>query len=66
MAAALQRWFWLMIVWPACGVIAAKAENGLPQASVKIEHCSDEEVASINGSLTRALALLRVKRRQHN
>jgi len=64
MRAERQRWFWLMIVWPAGGVFAAEAEHGVPPSAVKIEHCSDEEVATFNASLTRALAKLRVKRRQ--
>ena len=64
MRAERQRWFWLMIVWPAGGVFAAEAEHGLPQSALNIKQCSDEEVATFNASLTRAVAQLRVKRRQ--
>jgi len=38
MKAALQRWLWLVMVWPAGSVFAAETEHGLPQSAVKIEH----------------------------
>ena len=44
----------------------AKAEEGRRRAEARLkEKLSDEEVASINASLARSLAQLRVKRRQH-
>ena len=44
----------------------AKAEEARRRAEARLrEKLSDEEVASINASLARSLAQLRVKRRQH-
>jgi F-type H+-transporting ATPase subunit epsilon len=44
----------------------AKAEEARQRAEARLkEKLSDEEVAHINASLARALAQLRVKRRQH-
>jgi F-type H+-transporting ATPase subunit epsilon len=44
----------------------AKAEEARKRAEARLkEKLSDEEVATINASLTRALVQLRVKRRQH-
>jgi F-type H+-transporting ATPase subunit epsilon len=44
----------------------AKAEEAQKRAEARLkEKLSDEEVAHINASLARALAQLRVKRRQH-
>jgi F-type H+-transporting ATPase subunit epsilon len=44
----------------------AKAEEARRRAEARLrEKLSDEEVASVNASLARSLAQLRVKRRQH-
>lgn len=44
----------------------AKAEEARQRAEARLkEKLSDEEIATINASLSRALAQLRVKRRQH-
>ena len=44
----------------------AKAEEAKRRAEARLkEKLSDEEVASVNASLARSLAQLRVKRRQH-
>src|SRR5437763_14866387 len=44
----------------------AKAEEARQRAEARLkEKLSDEEVASVNASLARSLAQLRVKRRQH-
>jgi F-type H+-transporting ATPase subunit epsilon len=44
----------------------AKAEEARQRAEARIrEKLSDEELATVNASLTRALAQLRVKRRRH-
>jgi F-type H+-transporting ATPase subunit epsilon len=45
----------------------AKVEEARQRAQARLqEKLSDEEVASVNASLTRSLAQLRVKRRQHH
>ena len=44
----------------------AKAEEARQRAEARLrEKLSDEEVASVNASLARSLAQLRVKRRRH-
>ena len=45
----------------------AKVEEARQRAEARLsEKLSDEEVASVNASLTRSLAQLHVKRRQHH
>jgi len=51
---------------PADRIDEAKAEEARRRAEARLkEKLSDEEVASVNASLARSLAQLRVKRRQH-
>jgi F-type H+-transporting ATPase subunit epsilon len=51
---------------PADRIDEAKAEEARQRAEARLrEKLSDEEVASINASLARSLAQLRVKRRRH-
>ena len=51
---------------PADRIDEAKAEDARRRAEARLkEKLSDEEVASVNASLARSLAQLRVKRRQH-
>jgi F-type H+-transporting ATPase subunit epsilon len=50
---------------PADRIDEAKAEEARQRAQVRLrEKLSDEQVASVNASLARSLALLRVKRRR--
>jgi len=50
---------------PADRINEAKAEEARQRAQVRLrEKLSDEQVASVNASLARSLALLRVKRRR--
>jgi F-type H+-transporting ATPase subunit epsilon len=47
-------------------IVEAKVEEAIQRAEARLkEKLSDEEVASVNASLARSLAQLRVKRRQH-
>ena len=51
---------------PADSIDEAKAEEARQRAEARLrEKLSDEEVASVNASLARSLAQLRVKRRRH-
>ena len=51
---------------PADRIDEAKAEEARQRAEARLrEKLSDEQVAAVNASLTRALAQLRVKRRRH-
>ena len=51
---------------PADRIDEAKAEEARQRAEARLrEKLSDEEVASVNASLARSLAQLRVKRRHH-
>jgi F-type H+-transporting ATPase subunit epsilon len=51
---------------PADRIDEAKAEEARRRAEARLrEKLSDEEVATVNASLARSLAQLRVKRRQH-
>jgi F-type H+-transporting ATPase subunit epsilon len=51
---------------PADRIDEAKAEEARQRAEARLrEKLSDEEVASVNASLARSLAQLRVKRRRH-
>ena len=51
---------------PADRIDEAKAEEARQRAEARLrEKLSDEQVASVNASLTRSLAQLRVKRRRH-
>jgi F-type H+-transporting ATPase subunit epsilon len=51
---------------PAYRIDEAKAEEARQRAEARLrEKISDEEVASVNASLARSLAQLRVKRRRH-
>jgi F-type H+-transporting ATPase subunit epsilon len=51
---------------PADRIDEAKAEEARQRAEARLrEKLSDEELASVNASLTRSLAQLRVKRRRH-
>ena len=50
---------------PADRIDEAKAEEARQRAEARLrEKLSDEEIASVNGSLARSLAQLRVKRRR--
>ena len=52
---------------PADRIDEAKAEEARQRAEARLrEKLSDEEVASVNASLARSLAQLRVKRRRHS
>jgi F-type H+-transporting ATPase subunit epsilon len=45
----------------------AKAEEARQRAAARLrEHISDEEIASVNASLVRSLAQLKVRRRRHS
>lgn len=51
---------------PADGIDEAKAEEARRRAAARLEEkISDEEVASVNASLARSLAQLKVKRRRN-
>jgi F-type H+-transporting ATPase subunit epsilon len=51
---------------PADRIDEAKAEEARQRAEARLrEKLSDEELASVNASLSRSLAQLRVKRRRH-
>jgi F-type H+-transporting ATPase subunit epsilon len=51
---------------PADGIDEAKAEDARRRAAARLEEkISDEEVASVNASLARSLAQLKVKRRRN-
>jgi F-type H+-transporting ATPase subunit epsilon len=51
---------------PADRIDEAKAEEARQRAEARLrEKLSDEEVASVNASLARSVAQLRVKRRRH-
>jgi F-type H+-transporting ATPase subunit epsilon len=51
---------------PAESIDEARAEEARERAAARLrEKISDEEVASVNASLARSLAQLRVKRRRH-
>jgi F-type H+-transporting ATPase subunit epsilon len=51
---------------PVDSIDEAKAEEARQRAAARLrEKLSDEEVASVNASLARSLAQLRVKRRRH-
>jgi F-type H+-transporting ATPase subunit epsilon len=51
---------------PAANIDEAKAEEARQRAAARLrEKLSSEEVASVNASLARSLAQLRVKRRRH-
>jgi len=50
---------------PADGIDEAKAEEARRRASARLEEkIADEEVASVNASLAKSLAQLKVKRRR--
>lgn len=52
---------------PARDIVETEVEEARQRAAARLlEHLSSEEVASVNASLVRSLALLRVKRRHHN
>jgi len=52
---------------PARDIVEAEVEEARQRAADRLlEHLSTEEVASVNASLVRSLAQLRVKRRHHN
>lgn len=52
---------------PAANIDEARAEEARQRAAARLrEKISDEEVASVNASLARSLAQLRVKRRRHS
>jgi F-type H+-transporting ATPase subunit epsilon len=52
---------------PADRIDEAKVEEARQRAAARLEEkLSDEEVASVNASLARSLAQLKVKRRHHN
>jgi F-type H+-transporting ATPase subunit epsilon len=52
---------------PARDIVETEVEEARQRAAARLlEHLSSEEVASVNASLVRSLAQLRVKRRHHN